>query len=158
MYVVNLKWSRKKAIAIIVAAALILAIIVLFASIGKSSDANADGRNLRTNEDRIAYLASLGWECDPECAAEKAIVIPREFNEVYTGYNELQLSQGFDLNDYRGMEVNLYAYQVLNHPDDSGTVFAQIIVCGTEVIGGDVHSISADGFMLPLKSVSEDGE
>lgn len=156
MYVVNLKWNRKKAIAVIVVAALILALIVFLVSRGGSGGATVYNGNIRTNEDRIAYLASLGWECDPECVAEKTIVIPREFNDVYASYNQLQLDQGFDLSGYCGMEVTLYAYRVLNYTEDSGTVFAQIIVCGSEIIGGDIHSAASDGFMIPIKSTSQD--
>jgi hypothetical protein len=154
MFVVNLKWTRKKSVAVIIIAALVLALIVLCASHGGGKK-EVSSSNIRTNEDRIAYLASLGWDCDSECVVEKNIVIPREFNEVYTQYNELQLAQGFDLTDYRGMEVTLYAYRVKNLSDNTETVYAQLIICGSEVIGGDVHSTSADGYMLPLKKTAE---
>ena len=154
MFVVNLKWTRKKSVIVIIIAALVLALIVFCASHG-GGKANVSSSNIRSNDDRIAYLASLGWDCDPECVVEKNIVIPREFNEIYTQYNEFQLAQGFDLTNYQGMEVTLYAYRVRNFADDSETVYAQLIICGSEVIGGDVHSTSADGFMLPLKKAAE---
>ena len=154
MFVVNLKWTRKKSVVIIVVAALVLALIVLWASSG-GTKAEVSSSNIRTNEDRVAYLSSLGWDCDPEYVVEKNIVIPREFNDVYTQYNEFQLSQGFDLRDYHGMEVTLYAYRVINYSEESETVYAQLIICGSEVIGGDVHSTAADGFMLPLKRTAE---
>lgn len=157
MYVVNLKWCKKNAVAVVIIAALVLALIVFLVARGGGEKAVQNG-NIRTNEDRVAYLKSLGWECDPECVAQKTTVIPREFDEVYSQYNEIQLVQGFDLSNYCGMEVTLYAYRVLNFEDDSGTVFIQLVMCGSEVIAGDIHSASVDGFMLPMKSEAVKGQ
>ena len=51
----------------------------------------------KTEDERLEYLRSLGWE--PCCSHmdEKSILLPKEFPDVLKNYNEIQLAQGFDL-------------------------------------------------------------
>ena len=155
MFVLTFKWNKRTAVAIIAAAAVLLIAIVLIVGVGgRKSEAAVGGILLRTTEDRIAYLASLGWTALPESETEKPILIPKEFSEVYEKYNELQLAQGFDLRDYRGMDATLYTYEITNHPCGE-RVIAQLIVYAGEAIGGDVHSARLDGFMHGLRPASD---
>lgn len=94
------------------------------------------------------YLESFGLQLG-ECTAD-SIIVPCEFNEVYTNYNKIQLSQGFDLTEYKGKTVNRYTFAVLNHPDGDN-IFAEVLIYDKIVIGADVYSIAADGFISPLK-------
>lgn len=156
MFVITLKFSKKKAIAILVAAAVVLAAIVLLAG-GPGNDGAADSEKpvatakLKTNDDRVTYLSKLGWEVDPECLSEKTVTIPKEFSNVFSEYNRLQQKQGFDLGKYKGVDVERYTYKVTNYPDSADEVEIAIFVKKGVVIGGDVHSTALDGFIRELK-------
>lgn len=107
--------------------------------------------NDNTNDFRIAFLNSFGWETSVEPVEVKDVLIPKEFSDVYKSYNELQISQGLDLSKYKSKVVKAYRYEILNYPleDKSleGTIFANLLVYENEIIGGDVCSVSTNGFM-----------
>ncbi len=155
MFVLTLKWNKRTAVLVIAAAAALLIALVLFVGgSGRRAAAPATAARLDSTEKRVAYLASLGWSVDPASETEQQILIPKEFGPVYEKYNELQLRQGFDLREYRGMDATLYSYSVTNHPRGDG-VLAQLIVFAGEAIGGDVHSCALDGFMHGLRPASD---
>lgn len=104
-----------------------------------------------TTEDRMEFLLECGWETDPTSETVQEIHIPERFTAVYENYNDLQLRQGYDLTEYAGRDCTLYSYTVLNYPDDSQTVIADLYVYKNRIIGGDVHSTSLNGFMIALK-------
>ncbi len=160
MFIFTAKFNRKKAIAIVLALAVLLIVIILIAantgnnsnnSVNDANDAAALSAVVKNNEQRVNYLNALGWEVEKEAIEEQEVVIPREFNDVYTNYNALQKAQGFDLSEYGGLEAMRYTYKVLNYPDATGTVVADIIVYRNEVIAGDVQSTALDGFMVGLE-------
>ena len=66
-------------------------------------------------------------------------------------YNELQISQGFDLAGYGGKTVKRYVYEVTNYPDTTDSYFATILVYKDNVIGGDVSSAAQGGLMQGLQ-------
>ena len=104
-----------------------------------------------TAEERLSFLTACGWEADPGSEQEQIIHIPTSFPPVYEDYNALQLQQGYDLRDYAGKDCTLYTYDVMNWPDESQTVLANLYVFKGRVIGGDVHSTNLDGFMIGVK-------
>ena len=108
--------------------------------------------NIATPQARRAFLAGFGWEIDEEQAEAEAVVIPARFDAVYQDYNGIQKTQGLDLERYRGKSVMRYTYPVKNYPDYDGTVFATLLIYKDRVIGGDVCSASADGFVHGWKS------
>ena len=110
-----------------------------------ASEVKFDG--IKTNEDRIAFLSSFGWEVKPECVEEKKVTIPDEFDRVYTGYNEIQRNQGLDLSNYRKKEVDYFCYQITNYPEYDGEVYATLLVYRDTVIGGDISSADPAGFV-----------
>ena len=106
---------RAAAVKVILFGSIAAAVILLAGALGRRS---ADGRIAAgTNEERIAYLLSLGWEVEPAPVLEQEITLPKEFPEVLQNYNEMQRQQGFDLQDYTGKKVILYTYRITNHPD-----------------------------------------
>ena len=108
---------------------------------------------LLTNEDRLAYLAQMGWTAEEIPVAEQVVQLPKEFPPVLEQYNTLQIQQGFDLKAYRGKEVTMYTYRLLEYPSppEQGDVYACLYVYRGTVIGGDVHAASMTGFMHGLK-------
>lgn len=103
-----------------------------------------------TEEQRLSFFSQFGWSVDPDSKAVKEVILPEEPDDVYKSYNELQLSQGFDLMPYYGKRVKCYSYDVLNHPSKSETVRGTILVYRGKVIAGDVASAALDGFMETL--------
>jgi len=102
---------------------------------------------IKTNDDRIAFLAQFGWQVESEPKEETEVTIPAEFDKVFLGYNELQKRQGLNLSKYKRKEVTRYTYVITNYPGYSGTVYANMLVYRSRVIGGDVCSADASGFI-----------
>ncbi|MBQ8974696.1 MAG: DUF4830 domain-containing protein [Oscillospiraceae bacterium] len=154
MFVVTAKLNKKKIVACILILAAILIFVIILTNMGSraaTSGLTALSAVVKSNENRVEYLQSLGWEVVDEPLEEQEITIPKEFNDIYSQYNELQKTQGFDLQEYAGMRVTRYTYQVTNYPNNSDTVVADILVYKNQVIGGDVQSTALDGFMQGLE-------
>jgi hypothetical protein len=102
---------------------------------------------VRSNEDRIAFLAQFGWEVEADPTESTTVGIPREFDKVFAAYNELQRTQGLDLTEYSGKTVERYTYTVKNYEGYEGTVQANLLVHRGRVIGGDICAADASGFL-----------
>ena len=100
-----------------------------------------------TEEQRIQFLKSFGWEVSAQPTEIAEVVIPTEFDEVYENYNALQKTQGFDLSPFKGQTVKRYCYAVTNYPGGVPNVYTNLLVSDGKVIGGDVCSNDLDGFM-----------
>ena len=96
---------------------LILFVVVLLAVLLKNADEPTPGTDgeqtvsaseVRTNEDRVAYLAQFGWEVSAEPVQTQEVRIPTDPSDVFERYNDLQLAQGFDLHNYAGKTCLLY--------------------------------------------------
>ncbi len=74
--------------------------------------------------------------------------IPMQFNEVYSRYNELLKTAGYDLSPYKGKLCKRYTYLI-----PSQNARANIIVYNGEIIGGDISSITLDGIMIPIEKM-----
>ncbi len=130
----------------------VLGLIALLMVCGSAAENAARGEELLPgNPERVAYLQSLGWEVKPEPISRQQVLLPREFPDVLENYNELQKQQGFDLEDYRGLTVTLYSYEVTNWPEKGLTVIADLYLSGHRVIAGDIHTTALDGFMIALR-------
>lgn len=105
---------------------------------------------LKTQEEHIAFLRSIGLEVQEDPIEFREVTIPEEFDATYTEYNELQIEQGFDLAKYAGKRAMKYSYAVLDHPSGEDGVTATLLVYKGKLIGGDVASSKSDGFMHGL--------
>ena len=150
MFVLTLKWNKKIAMLVVIAIAIVLCAIIFSIGNGDSNGSASVSSKVKTNEDRVKFLQSLGWEVDETPIGEKTVVIPKEFSEIYDTYNQLQLDQGYDLSEYCGLEATIYTYTVTNYTGYTGNVVADLYVMNYEVIGGDIHSLAIDGFMHGL--------
>lgn len=152
MVLYTAKLSKRKIL--LIAALLLTAVVVLCLCLHNSSEATpsvpdeeTQRVDVRTNEGRVAFLGSFGWEVSPEPVQTQEVRVPTEPNEVFQRYNELQLSQGYDLTQYAGKTVRRYVYTISNYPDGEGAYYASLLVYKDEVIGGDVCSAAQDGVM-----------
>lgn len=109
----------------------------------------ADGKNTaaKTNEQRMEFIGSFGWEVAAEPVEVMEVIIPKEFDEVYQEYNSIQKHQGCDLAGYAGKRCKRYSYEVINYPGQPENVRINLLVLNNKIIGGDVCSVEAGGFM-----------
>lgn len=159
MLVFTAKLTRRKVIlGVMTFGFLICGLFLGFSSISRSELVNGEvittgkeimTQRLKTAEDRIVLLESLGWEVQKDPIEFREVYIPEEFDAIYLEYNEIQKEQGFDLSKYAGKHVMKYSYTVTNHPAEED-VIATILVYKSKLIGGDVTSAKADGFLQGL--------
>ena len=142
--VVSLKANRKRILAFILLAAIVAG--ACFFLTGRGEEEARQPIPGGTNEERVAFLESFGWQVQAEPTETREVMIPAQFNDVYTAYNVMQQAQGFDLEPYAGQICTQYVYKVENHPGDD-QVYATLLVYGDEIIGGDIASTAVDGFM-----------
>lgn len=107
-------------------------------------------QKLKTNEERVDFLESYGWQIDQTPVSETEVRIPDEFNAAYHEYNELQNAQGLDLTKYKGRKAMLYVYHVLNDPSGEEGVTASMVLYRDRLIAADVCSAQVDGFIRPV--------
>ena len=152
MVIVSAKISKRKVlIGLVVAVCVIVLLAVLLKNSNKpvqqpdtqQTVVSLDGGS---NEERLSFLKSYGWQVDQEPAQTQEIRVPQEFNDVFTRYNQLQQEQGFDLSEFAGKTAKRYVYAVTNHPD-GGNYYATLLVYKNKIIGGDVTSAARGGKM-----------
>jgi len=147
MVVLTAKASKGKIAVILLILLSIAALLIVLCTHAEKGAAESTAVRAATNNERVAYLESFGWELDPKPAETQEVRIPQELPEVLQKYNTLQQSQGFDLTDYSGKTVKRYVYQVTNYPDTADSYFATLLVYDGAVIGGDVSSAAQSGIM-----------
>jgi hypothetical protein len=105
---------------------------------------------VKSADDRINFIRQFGWEVESQPIEEAEVTIPAEFDKIYQSYNELQKKQGFDLTKYMRKNVMRYTYKITNYPDYTDDVYVTILIHKNKVIGGDVSSADANGFIHGL--------
>lgn len=119
-------------------------------SSGGVETAAVRSKGIKTNEDRVAYLAEYGWQVKEDPLATQELIIPKEFDEDYTDYLALQEQQGFDLKKYAGKRVKRYTYEITNYPTGESGVQINLLIHKNTVVGGEVLSARMDGFLHGL--------
>lgn len=107
-------------------------------------------KDIKTNEDRVAYLGEYGWQVKQEPLTTQELIIPQEFDESYTDYLTLQSEQGFDLTKYAGKRVKRYTYEITNYPTGQTGVQVNLLIYKNTVVGGEVLCAQLDGFLHGL--------
>ena len=154
MFVITTKVSKTK---IAAAAALVIAALVLIgvlAAAGTGLKEDADTRNGEPNEARVAFLTKCGWQVNAEPVQTQTVKIPTEDSEIFSRYNTLQKSQGFDLTALAGQQATRYVYEVLNYPGSDSPVYATVFVHRGKIVGGDVTDTAPEGKMQGLRKAA----
>jgi hypothetical protein len=152
MRVITFKAKPKTIFGIILLVVGIIVVVLSFVGNhnGVTASASAPKTSCKTKQERVAYINSLGWQCD-DSETSKQITIPTDFNDVYENYNSVQKEQGFDLEKYKGKTVTLYTYNITNYENEDN-IIADLIVCDDLLIGADLCNPSADnGFLVGLE-------
>ena len=154
MLVMTAKVDKKKIIIVVAAVLAVIAILALLFSGNDSTPTASTG--VANNDARVAFLKSFGWDVTTSPVESGQVRVPENGNEVFSRYNELQKSQGYDLNTYAGKTVMRYVYQINNFPNATAPVYATLLVYKNQVIGGDITDTSAKGgirsFKMPLQN------
>ena len=111
----------------------------------------SDAVSVKTNDERVAYLRSLGWEVTPDPVETLSVPLPDTLVEPYLSYNTLQLEQGFDLSAFCGKTLSRYTYIVNNYPNCESGCQADIYLCDDTVVAGDIVCTGENGFMAGLE-------
>lgn len=139
---------KKLLIALMAAAALIIALISIWG--GKESEPSA-AATMSDNSNRVQFLESQGWQVVTSPKEASQVKIPTEQSPVFSRYNELQKSQGYDLSQYAGKNVMRYVYEITNYPGSDQPVYATLLVYKNQIIGGDITDTAAKGAVQGLK-------
>lgn len=120
---------------------LLFVAICLVALRGRSGDTTEiNGERISLHVENEAdvedFLTACGY-ASPDFLFQHEITVPKNWNDVYTGYNELQCQQGFDLVPYKGKPAEEYVYFV------NDTLNATILVSDQKIIAA--HVANCDG-------------
>ncbi len=154
MFVISVKSSKlKKYGAVFLALVLVTLGAVYYVSASRDKPvANLNGIVMKAGDsaERTAFFSQFGWQIKEEPCEVKEVIIPSEFDDVYTKYNDIQKEQGLDLEKYKGARVKMWSFEILNYPgyeNSDGVIRGNILVFENTVIGGDVSSTELGGFM-----------
>ncbi|MCH5206420.1 MAG: DUF4830 domain-containing protein [Oscillospiraceae bacterium] len=105
-----------------------------------------------SNAERVEYIESFGWEAGKVPSEVKEIRIPARFDEAYEQYNAIQKEQGFDLRKYSACTAYKYTYRIKNYDgaDPVVPINANLIVVDGKIVGADISSAEANGFVTVL--------
>ena len=152
MFVYSVKRNQLKLILIVLFVIISVFMLAFLAKNGKTETTSADKKisvAAANEQQRIDFLAQFGWQVDVSTAEVTEVIIPEEFDDVYSSYNEIQHQQGFDLTPFAGKRVKKWTYTVTNYPgyENKICIRATLLVFDGKVIGGDICSVEIDGFM-----------
>lgn len=149
MFIATCRSNTIKFICITLLSVLVVAALVIFVP---SYDSAAVSSGIKyekvySNSDRLDFISQFGWNVNQTPIEEVEVTIPSEFDTVYTGYNDIQKNQGLNLAKYKGKEVVRYTYSITNYENYEGVVYINLLVYRNKIIGGDVCSADASGFI-----------
>ena len=149
MMIWTARFSRKKAVFAVILMGVVMAALILL--IGRMPEDTPAAPELTSNEERVAYLQSLGWEVTEEPLETLQFLLPDHLDEPYLSYNDLQRQQGFDLSACCGKQVSRYTYAVTNYPGRAENVQLNLYLCEDRPVVGDIFCPGADGFQKTLQ-------
>ena len=155
MFVYSMRATTIKLVGVICVALTVLITLIAFVPTyqiaGNTTDADASVSynydKIKNVADAAGFLSQFGWTSDATPVEVKTVTIPAEFDKVFAAYNEIQKAQGLNLSKYKGKDVTRYTLRITNYDGYEGTVYANVLVFRNRVIGGDLCSADATGFV-----------
>lgn len=145
--------SSKSCGKVVLAGLLILAAAAAIFLLGKAKQ-EADSDKLFAmsgNAERVEFLNRQGYIVKPDPVRREDVTVPSEFNDTYKSYVEMQKAQGLDLEKHKGDKATLFSYAVLNYPEYSENVFADLLVADDKLIACQLkYDDEENGFVKPL--------
>lgn len=155
MFIYSMRAGTLKLIGVVCVALTVLITLIAFvptysagnAAVNASGAAEIDYDGIKSADDVASFLTQFGWQTDGEPEEVATVTVPEEFDKVFAAYNELQKEQGLSLTRYRGKSVTRYTFRITNYSGYEGKVLANVLVYRNRVVGGDVCSTDATGFV-----------
>lgn len=151
MFIYTIKASSVKFFAVVLFS--VFALIVFVSMVPQYSENNVvqvfANNKYKTNEDRVNFLREQGLNVEQTPCQITEVLVPEHFDSVYIEYNNIQKSQGFNLEHYQGKTVTRYTY-VVDDYDFDGKVIANIIMYKDKIVAGDICSTDGEGFVGKL--------
>ncbi len=118
---------------------------------------NLEKINVSANKGRVKYINALGFEVDEENVVKNSEKVPEVFSAAFEQYNNLQKSQGFDLQKLKGKTVTSYTYKIKSYPEgfelNAADGVITLVCCKNKVVGADVCSASMGKVFAAVKPV-----
>ncbi|MBQ8860504.1 MAG: DUF4830 domain-containing protein [Ruminococcus sp.] len=147
---VNTKLKSKKAKFLVLAIACVLVLFIAFICVSsfvytppKSIEVEGKGKYttvVKTDEDAQEFVEQFSYEVE-ELYSLQEMYVPIEFNEIYAKYNEVQKTQGLDLEPYKGEKCKLYIYKLKDYEVDNAQAYMSVLVLEDRVIGGHISTM-----------------
>ncbi len=138
---------KRRLIVCIVGIAVFAVSFVFLTGIMDNDHINFNGQSFsvraETIDDHKRFAAQFGLKLGENPVMIQKVTIPQKFSRVYKEYNELQRSQGFDLEPYSGQKCIIYTYKIENE-NNAEDWFMDILVKNYRVIGKSVKKISVN--------------
>lgn len=155
MFVCSFKAGTLKLFGVICLSLALLVTLIAFiptltdnsVSVGASAGTDISYDKVKSSSDVVNFLSQFGWTVNGAAMESGEAVIPEEFDKVFAGYNQIQKEQGLDLTKYKKKKVMRYTCEITNYPNYEGRVLANVLVYKNKVIGGDICSADASGFV-----------
>ena len=142
-----LRLSRRRLLPALLLALALLAAVLFFAL---RSPGGAGGIVAPGSAGCAAYLEQLGWAVDPDPIETLQLRLPEDLPSSRADYAALQRSQGLPFAEYGGQTVCRYTFRLTNYPGGRTDAQANLLLCGSVLIAGDVMLLGADGGQFPL--------
>lgn len=142
--------SRSKGVLVVL---LVLAVAAAVFLLGKAKQEADSDRffAMSGNAERVEFLNRQGYIVKPDAVRREDVTVPSEFNDTYQSYVEMQQAQGLDLAEHKGDKATLFSYAVLNYPEYSENVFADLLVADNKLIACQLrYDDEENGFVKPL--------
>ena len=151
MFIYTLKASSIKFFAVVLLSVVVLvtliAVIPEYGTAGDVAVVSIQYGEVKTNDDRLAFIRQFGYSPVSEPAESAEVIIPETFDAVYEKYNELQRAQGLNLKKYQGKSAMKYTYLLEEYPGYEGRVLFTMLVYKDKGIAGDVCGIDEAQFI-----------
>ena len=147
MFIVHFKLHKRTVLA---AALLIITALTLASVLPGCHPVSDQPVAAETEEQRLTYLADLGWQVEPQPLETLDLQLPSPLGDEWADYALLQEQQSLPFSQFAGQTVRRYTYKVTNFPNVEKGVQVNLYVCSGQLIGGDVISTGKDGFQQGL--------
>ena len=147
MFIVHFKLHKR---AVLAAALLIITTLTLAFVLPGCQSGGGQPVAAETEEQRLTYLADLGWQVEPQPLETLDLQLPSPLGDEWADYALLQEQQSLPFSQFAGQTVRRYTYKVTNFPNVEKGVQVNLYVCSGQLIGGDVISTGKDGFQQGL--------
>ena len=95
--------------------------------------------------DVTEFISACGYET-ADMISDTEITVPKHWNTAYTEYNDMQLSQGFDLTPYKGKPARELVFRLTDSPE-----LLYLVICEDKIAAAHICSFDGGG-IRPLIS------